>query len=66
MIIKTRLNHINFHRKSKKDTKAEKISKPRKLQQYRVVADYKKEEIGEIPLLQGMLVEVVEKSETGE
>ncbi|XP_041369237.1 SH3 and PX domain-containing protein 2B-like isoform X2 [Gigantopelta aegis] len=52
-------------KKSKKSSKAKKISKPRKLKQYRVVADYEKQETGEIRLEQGMVVEIVEKSETG-
>jgi hypothetical protein len=46
-------------------TKAEKISGPKLLDQYVSVAEYKKQEKGEITLKLGTLVEVVEKSESG-
>jgi len=45
--------------------KAHKISKPQQLEVYVVVADYRKQEKGEVTLTVGMLVEVVEKTETG-
>ncbi|XP_050398770.1 SH3 and PX domain-containing protein 2B [Patella vulgata] len=44
---------------------AEKISQPKSLKQYTVTSDYEKQDRGEIDLTSGMLVEVVEKSETG-
>ncbi|KAK6185845.1 hypothetical protein SNE40_007991 [Patella caerulea] len=45
--------------------KVEKISQPKSLKQYTVTSDYEKQDRGEIDLTSGMLVEVVEKSETG-
>ncbi|ESO90285.1 hypothetical protein LOTGIDRAFT_82338, partial [Lottia gigantea] len=54
--------------KKKKDEgakKAENISDPKTLTQYRVTCDYEKQDRGEIDLEAGMIVEVAEKSETG-
>ena len=46
--------------------KAKKISQPKPLEVYIAVSEYKKQEKGEVTLAAGMLVEVVEKTETGE
>jgi hypothetical protein len=54
-----------FHRR-KASVKAKKISQPKPLEVYVAVSDYKKQEKGEVTLKAGMLVEVVEKTETGE
>ena len=45
--------------------KANKISSPKALEHYIAVTAYKKQEKGEITLKAGMLVEVLEKTETG-
>ncbi|XP_060565530.1 SH3 and PX domain-containing protein 2A-like isoform X2 [Ruditapes philippinarum] len=49
----------------KASVKAKKISQPKPLEVYVAVSDYKKQEKGEVTLKAGMLVEVVEKTETG-
>ena len=54
----------NFRRK-KASIKGNKISMPKALEHYVAVTEYKKQEKGEITLKVGMLVEVVEKTETG-
>ncbi|XP_046577786.1 SH3 and PX domain-containing protein 2A-like isoform X2 [Haliotis rubra] len=46
-------------------SKVNKISKPKQLQQYVAVANYTKQEIGEIDLHAGMVMEVMEQSESG-
>ncbi|XP_067657383.1 SH3 and PX domain-containing protein 2A-like isoform X2 [Haliotis asinina] len=46
-------------------SKVSKISKPKQLQQYVAVADYTKQETGEIDLHTGMVMEVLEQSESG-
>ena len=52
--------------KHKGEKKAEKISKPKQLEQFMAVADYEAQDKGEINLQAGMVVEVNEKSESGE
>ncbi|XP_045188773.2 SH3 and PX domain-containing protein 2A-like isoform X2 [Mercenaria mercenaria] len=49
----------------KASVKAKKISQPKPLEVYVAVTDYKKQEKGEVTLKVGMLVEIVEKTETG-
>ena len=45
--------------------KGDKISMPKALEHYIAVTEYVKQEKGEITLKVGMLVEIVEKTETG-
>ena len=56
---------FNIFRKKKASIKANKISSPKALEHYIAVTEYKKQEKGEITLKVGMLVEVLEKTETG-
>ncbi|XP_052771631.1 SH3 and PX domain-containing protein 2A-like isoform X2 [Mya arenaria] len=49
----------------KQSIKANKISKPKPLEVYVAVAEYQRQEKGEVSLQLGMLVEVVEKTESG-
>lgn len=51
--------------RKKASIKGNKISMPKALEHYVAVTEYKKQEKGEITLKVGMLVEVVEKTETG-
>ncbi|XP_071089816.1 SH3 and PX domain-containing protein 2B-like isoform X2 [Haliotis cracherodii] len=46
-------------------SKLNKISKPKQLKQYVAVSNYTKQEIGEIDLQAGMVLEVMEQSESG-
>ncbi|WAR21367.1 NCF1-like protein [Mya arenaria] len=50
----------------KQSIKANKISKPKPLEVYVAVAEYQRQEKGEVSLQLGMLVEVVEKTESEE
>lgn len=52
--------------KHKGEKKAEKISGPKQLEQFMAVADYAAQDKGEMNLDAGMVVEVTEKSESGE
>lgn len=51
--------------KNKGERKADKISGPKRLEQYTALADYQPQDKGEMLLTTGMVVEVTEKSESG-
>lgn len=53
------------HKSGAADKKVEKISGPKQLAQFMVIADYEAQEKGEISLQAGVTVEVFEKSESG-
>lgn len=57
--------HFAAHNRRRQSVKAKKISQPKPLEVYIAVTEYKKQEKGEVTLVIGMLVEVVEKTETG-
>lgn len=69
IIIRTKvLIHLStFFRRKKKGTfdTASKISEPRLGEQYRVIADYTKEDKWDLNLKAGTEVEVIEKTESG-
>ena len=52
--------------KQKAEKKVDKITGPKRLEQFVVLADYQAQEKGELDLQTGMVVEVTEKSESGE
>jgi hypothetical protein len=64
--VKRKLSKKLSSSKNKAEKKVEKISKPQRLDQYTAVADYAPQETGEMGLTAGMVVEVTEKSESGE
>ena len=61
----TQFCFLIFYSRKKASIKGDKISMPKALEHYIAVTDYKKQEKGEITLKVGMLVEIVEKTETG-